>query len=87
MVRAAYSPTNLTEQTQYFEGLRALEDDNPQERGHSRRNRSNAGRNDRNNNKNDHSKGRRGNGRGKINVMTTTKITWTPYAQSMGDIL
>jgi len=64
MVRAAYRPANLTEQTQYFEGLRALEDDNPQERGHSRRNRSSTGRNDRNNNKNDHSKGRRGNGRG-----------------------
>jgi len=60
MVRAAYRPANLTEQTLYFEGLRALEDDNP----HSRRNRSNPGRNDQNNNKNDHSKGRRGNGRG-----------------------
>ena len=57
MVRAAYRPANLTEQTQYFEGLRSLEDDNPQERGRSRRNRSNTGRNDRNNNKNDNNKG------------------------------
>jgi len=70
MVRAAYRPANLTEQTQYFKGLRALEDDNSQERCRSHRNGNNAGRNDRNDNKNDHSNGdrnnrRRGNGRNK----------------------
>ena len=73
MVRAAYRPTNLTEQTQYFEGLRSLEEDNHQEHGRSRRNRSNTGRNDRNNNKNDNNKGRRSSGRGNNNKNDNSK--------------
>ncbi len=44
--------------------LRALEDDNSQERNHSRLNRNDTGLNDQSNNKNDHSKGLRGSGHG-----------------------
>ena len=72
MVRAAYRPANLTEQTQYFEGLRSLEEDNHQERGRSRHNRSSTGRND-NNNKNNNKKGRRGSGRGHNNKNDNNK--------------
>ena len=70
MVRAAYRPANLTEQTQYFEGLRSLEDDNRQEHRHSRHNRRNNERND----KNDNNKGRRGSGRGNNNKNDNSKV-------------
>ena len=64
-VKAAYRPSNLTEQTQYFEGLRQLENDgnhNPRNNTTRNANRNNgSNNNNRRNNGNNSSNGRNNN--------------------------